>query len=884
MSLNAQPISDRDNIINYNSPKEYVIGGLLTEGVDYFDDEIVKTLSGLYEGKRIEIPGDDISSAIKRLWKQGLFGNVEISITQIIGNKVFLKIKLQELPKISYFYFKGLRKAEQDDLRDKLGLVKGRVLTPGIKSDVEATVESFLIDKGYMRAKCNTIQKNDTTFKNGVALEINVNKGSKIKINRIFFEGNKSVSDRQLKKMMRETKEASRFTLIRPKQERIADNKKTGNITLKNRIENLSLSSIMDELDKHVKFRLLNSSRFIKKDYITDRNGLLQAFFDKGYRDAAIIYDTLYNHDERKIDIKINIEEGNQYRFRNVIWRGNTKYKTEELNQLVGIRKGDLYNNTLLETRLRMDPNSMDITSKYMDDGYLFFNLNTEEVIVAGDSIDLIINIYEGAQAIVNKVTINGNTKTNEEVIRREIRSRPGNKFSRSDIIRSQREIVSLGFFNPETIQINPTPHPEKGTVDIEYIVEEKSSDQAEFAAGYAGKDSYGRQRFNIALGVTFNNFSLKNTFRKSGWDPIPAGDGEALSFRINTTGANAQYASISYSKPWFGGRKPNSLYVSSYLSYVSYGLTRGSEKYQHLFTTGGTIGFGWRMKYPDDAFVLRLDLNFQNYNLKNYQHLLEDVSNGSFNNPNLKFTIARNQTNEPLFPSSGANFVFSWQPSIPLSYMPWNRNVDYANTSKEKKYKWIEYHKTRLNVDWYTSLTRNNKLVVKSAFKAGYVGYFNKEYGFTPFDLYEIGDVTNNQSFGIQGRDFIQLRGYETSLTDNYNGIASNSGFNIFNKYTVELRYLFSANPNSKIFGLIFTEAANGWHNMRDYNPFQLKRSAGIGMRFFLPMIGIIGIDYGVRFDKYSPYEAPIDRTGNLFEYMSRYGHINFMLGFEPE
>lgn len=888
-SLQAQ--HDKDPLLDYQNPKEYEIGGLTVTGLQYLDHNIVTSLSGLYIGKKIEIPGDATSEAIKKLWKQNLFGSIGIEATQTIGNKVFLEIKVKELPRLTGFYFTGLKKGEQEDVKAKLGLIRGRVLTEGMKSDVKNQVINFLIDKGFKNADCNLLEMPDSTMNNGVLLALDADRGERTRIDQINFYGNYDITDRKLKRMMQETKEATKFSFVPNKEEREANKKVRREYSFKERIENLSLSSILDMIDKRARFRIFSSSKFIKKDYVKDRNGLLQAFYDSGYRDASIESDSLYNIDENKMRIDININQGKKYYFRNINFVGNTKYSADTLKKVVGIRKGDVYNSTLLTSRLNMDASGTDLSSLYMDDGYLFFNLNTEETIVNEDSIDIMVSLYEGTQATIDKIMISGNAKTKEDIIRRELSTKPGNKFSRSDIIRSNRDLAALGFFDPAKIEILPQPHPEKGTVDIEYKVEEKSGDQLNLSAGYGGKDpNTSKERINIQLGVVFNNFSLKDMFKKGGWKPIPAGDGERLSININTTGAYYQAFQLGYTKPWFGGRRPNTFSFNSYTGFSSNGLAKGTATYWHFINNSISAGLGWRLKKPDDFFNFYMGASLRNYNLKNYPQLLagSSIATGKFTNPSFTFELSRNNVDGGgIFPTRGTQFNLSFNPSLPLSLMPWNRDRDYASESIETKFRWLEYHKTRFNFAMYTPL-KNTKFVLKSSIKTGFIGYFNKDYGQTPFDLFELGDVTNFQgSYGFQGRDYILLRGYEGSVTDvkwNGTGWENNTGFEIFNKFTMELRYPFSSNPNSQIFGLAFFEAGNGWHTMKDYNPLQLKRSAGLGVRFFLPMFGLIGIDYGIRFDKSSVNDATIKRNLKWTDYIQNYGKITFMLGFEPE
>lgn len=810
----AQTIIPHDSIIDYTASKEYEIGGITVSGTQFLDQDILIKLSGLSVGQKIFIPGDDIGKAIEALWKQSLFSNVKIYITKFIGDKVFLDYNLSEKPRMSSFTFKGIGKSEQNDLRDKLGLIKNKVLTDNIKVNTINTVTNYYVEKGFLHVKVNLSEVKDTSLKNSEILFIYIDKGNRVKIDEIVFSGNDHVKEGKLLRLMKKTK-------------------------------------------RNTWWSVFTISKFLQKEYKADKNSVVNFYNSKGYRDAYITSDSITTNEKGNYVIHLNISEGNKYYFRNITWSGNSKHRTGLLDTILNIKKGDVYNDGLLQRRLNGDPNGNDVSSLYMDDGYLFFQVNPIELSADNDSIDLEIRVYEGPQAIINRITISGNDKTNEHVIRRVLKTLPGNKFSRADVIRSQREIATLGFFDPNTIQINPTPHPENGTVDIDYKVEEKPSDQLELQAGWGGKGT----GVVGSLGVSFNNFAIKKLFKEF----PPAGDGQKFSVRIQSNGKYYQSGNISFTEPWLGGKKPTSFTTAIVRSRLANGYSSKDAKFGKFVTNGASIGIGKQLKWPDDFFTGIISLDYQNYNLKNWNSNSFILTDGVSNNLSAKFAVNRNSLDEFIFPKRGSSFEFYLQ--LTPKYSTWFSNKDFSTLPNEDKYKWIEYHKWRFNADWYTGIV--GKLILKTSVKTGYLGYWNQQIGYSPFERFDAGGDGLSQNYNFYGRDVISQRGY-----DQYQTAAT-----IFNKYSLELRYPFSTNPQAFIYGLMFAEGGNAWTDWKNYDPFKLKRSVGVGLRVFLPIFGTLGFDYGIGFDNPQGFHP-----ANLGEVFSKYGKFSVVLGFEPE
>lgn len=868
MALQPAAAQSDTDVIDYSTPKSYEIGGITVSGTQYVDENVLLSVAGLSVGDKINIPGEHIPKAINALWQQGLFADVKIIATKIVGSVIFLDIQLKERPRLSKYTFEGTKKSEEDDLRSKLNLVRGRIVNDNLLSNARNTIAEYYRKKGFLNAYANFTQTPEANMPNTVVVTVDVHKGKKVRIGEIEFEGNENINALKLRKQMSGTKERAYINLKAP-QTIWHDLKKT---RLSEALGNLSLSDARNYISNNiVRIKPFSSSKFIEDDYEADKAAVIDYYNEKGFRDARIVNDTVYAEKDDQLHIRIKVDEGRRYYFRNIDWKGNSKYSDEYLSRILGIKKGDIYNQTRLQTRLSLDINTgNDISSLYMDDGYLFFQATPTETAIENDSIDLVINIYEGAQATIDRVLINGNTKTKEHVIRRALYSVPGDKFSRSDLIRSNREIASLGFFDPEQIQINPIPNPQKGTVDIEYTVAEKPSDQLELSVGWGGRNATTNKASVVGtVGVSFNNFSLSNILKKNAWKPIPSGDGQRLSLRFQSTGPQFQSLNMAFTEPWLGGKKPNSLSVSLMGNRSSY--TSGAS----LIILGGGIGFGKRLKVPDDNFIFQAELNYQEYRLKNwFQDFI--ISNGRSSNLSLKLTLSRISIDQPTYPRSGSNFSASVQFTPPYSLL---NNKDYTQLSIGQKYRWAEYHKWRLRAEWFLPIT--NKLVLRTAVKMGMMGYYNSDIGHTPFERFELGG-DGIANYNLLGKEIIALRGYDV-VTNNRviqdSGNLTNVGDPYFAKYTVELRYPLSLNPSSTIYGLGFLEAGKSWNTFKQFNPFEVYRTAGLGLRILLPMFGTLGFDYGLGFDKTAP-----TKPKNFSEFLSSYGKFTVVLGVEPE
>lgn len=816
--------------LDYTQQKEYEIGGVRVTGAQFADAGTLIALSGLRVGSRVRVPGTDFSAAVRTLWNLKLFTDVQINQERTVGDKVFLEIVVKELPRYSRHSFVGVKKSKHDDLNEIITkfIQKGAILTDNVKSTLIHELEDHYIEKGYLNARVKINAQPDERSVNAAKLEFAITPGKKVKIQDIRFRGNDHVKARVLRKKMKET---------------------------------------------HRKRKLFKKSKLVRELYEEDKRKIEAYYNTVGYRDARVVKDSIWRTKKGRIMIQMDIAEGNRYHFRNIRWKGNTLYETKYLDQVLGIKKGDVFNQELLNTRLSFSQDGRDISSLYLDNGYLFFRVDPIETSVDNDSIDLELRIFEGPQATIDRVIIRGNDRTHEHVIRRELFTRPGDKFSRADIIRSQREIVNLGYFNPEALSINTPVNPDRGTVDIEYIVEEKPSDQLELSAGYQPATAFSRGGVIGTLGVTFNNFSLRNIKNKETWNPLPQGDGQRFSLRGQTAGDRYQSYNMSFTEPWLGGKKPNSLTVAGFYNRFTSGFS-GSESFQKLEILQGTVGFGTRLKWPDDNFIFRADADIQTLKLANAvsfafrDDLGRVVSDGIFHNYSLGLTLARNSINDPIFPKQGSLISLKMNATPPYS---WFKSRDFYNTAAVGDlYEFVEYLKWRVDAEWYTTLV--GKLVLKTQAKIGILSRWSDKTSLSPFERFELGgDGLNNQNFGLNARDIISLRGYNTSdIMARYPG-----GAGVFNKYTVELRYPISLNPQSTIFVTAFAQGGNAWGRARDFNPFDIKRSVGMGLRVFLPMFGTLGFDYGIGIDKPELYPS---------RKFSDYARFNIVLGFEPD
>ena len=826
-------ISLGEDQIDYANPKEYNIASIMIEGTQSLDQNAVKLLSGLNIGDKIMVPGDEISDAIKELWKQGLFNDVKIYSEKIVNGEIFLIIQIEEKPRLSKFTFRGVKKAEEEDLRDRMQLVRTKVLTDYIVEASKNEVIEYFVDDGFRNVKVEMKLEKDTATPGTEILYIIVTKGRRIKINDIHIHGNEAISDAKLRRSLKDTRRKKWWDVF-------------------------------------------HSAKYLEDNYEKDKPLLIAKYGKLGYRDAKITKDTVYNFDEKTVNIEMTISEGKKYYFRNITWVGNSKHTSARLNQILDIKKGDVFDQTRLEERIYMNPNGADVSSLYMDDGYLFFQINPVEVLVVNDSIDLELRIYEGKQAIINNVVVVGNTKTNDHVIMREIRTRPGQLFSRSDIIRSQRELAQLGYFDPEKMAVNPTPNQADGTVDIEYVVAEKPSDQIELSGGW------GAGRIVGTFGISFNNFSARNMFKKGTWRPLPAGDGQKLSVRAQSNGLFFQSYNVSFTEPWLGGKKPNALSVTAYHSIQSNGQKKYStidgEKTsntlrQSIDITGVSVGLGRRLKWPDDFFTTYVEANYQHYVLNNFASTFS-FSEGFSNNLSYKFILSRNSVDKPLemFPTNGSKLNYSAQFTVPYSYF---NDKDYKAISDQEKYRWVEYHKHKFTAAWYNQITKRQKaegsaynLVLYTKAGFGFLGMYNKDVGLAPFERFYLGG-SGLSGFALDGREIIALRGYEDQ------SLSPRTGGAFITKYTAELRYPISLNPSATIWGHVFAEAGNSWNVKKDFSPFSdIKRSAGFGLKIFLPMFGLLGFDYGWGFDQVPSYPSTGRVNGKAI------GQFHFTIG----
>lgn len=873
-----------EGIFSQRIPKEYVVGSISITGNNFFDNNLLISIANLNVGDKIRLPGDDaFSKAIQNLWKQSYFSNVAVYITRLEQpNILHLEIEVQERPRLAKFSFKGIRKGEAEELQDKTGLVAGRIVTENSKMIAREIVEKFYAEKGFRNVDVRIEELPNRNVQNSIDLVFNVAKGSKVRVADIFFANNSNFGDLKLKRQLKGTKEMTRITLYPQKDTPVlGEAEKFDAHDLLAKQGFLRPTTIKNTIDPYFRFKLFSSAKFNDKKYEEDKLKLIEFYNAKGFRDSRVLKDTVYEGTSGNLNVELKIDEGRQYYFGNMIYRGNTKYSDSILNLIMDIKKGEIYNKETLDKRLGKQLSAeggADLSALYMDDGYLFFRAEATEVAVYNDTIDHEIRIFEGPQATIKNVNITGNDKTKEYVIRRELRTIPGEKFRRSDLIRSQREIANLNYFNQETIGINPVPDPSDGTVDINYSVEEKSSDQLELSAGWGGGIG-----LTGTLGVTFNNFSLRNILKKDSWDPLPSGDGQKLSLRLQSNGRAFRSYNFSFTEPWLGGKRRNSFTVSVYDTKFSNAfnpLTGQFERNPSSFirTTGATVALGKQLRWPDDFFNFSVSATYQRYTLQDYQ-FFEDFRNGISNNLSLKFAVQRSSVDQPLFPRGGSNFLASLQITPPWSLM---RPDKVYNTTQER-YELIEFHKWRFTGEWYVPLGRahgaekNHQFVLKLAAKYGFIGRFNNELEISPFERFQVGDAGLTNQFALLGFDIIAHRGYPVYQTSNPKVNPDQQGasryFTIFNKYTAEVRYPLSTNPSSTIFALGFFEAANGWYSIRDYNPFQLRRSTGLGMRFFLPMFGLLGFDYGIGLDRLEPGQGLKNAT-----------RFTFMLGFEPD
>ena len=823
--------------INYaGTPRTVVIGGIAVSGVQGYEDYMLSGISGLSVGQTISVPGNDITDAVKRYWKHGLFSDVSISADSIVGNKIYLNIYLQTLPRVSEINYIGLKKSEREAMETKLGLLKGGQVTPNTISRAKFLAKKYFDDKGFNNADIDIMQRDDVSNKNSVILDVIVDKKAKMRVRHIEIVGNEALSDKKIK--------GSLFT--KGAFKKIHESGKFGNI--------------------------FKSKKYTPERWKEDKRNLIKKYNEYGFRDAVILEDSVWNVDDKHVNILVKVDEGTKYYLRNITWVGNTVYATDYLNALLGMKKGDVYNQTLMNKRLTEDEDA--VGNKYWNNGYLFYNLQPTEVNIVGDSIDLEMRITENQQARLNHVRINGNDRLYENVVRRELKTKPGDLFSKEALMRSARELASMGHFDPEKVNPDVKPDPENGTVDINWNLEQKSNDQIEFSLGWGQNGLIGR------VGLKLNNFSIRNLFNKNSERRgiLPIGDGEVLSLGVQTNGRFYQSYNMNYSTNWFGGKRPTQFSVGAYYSkstdvstnfynsswrnnYMNYMYGYGSYAYNnyenyldpdtYIKMFGASLGWGKRLRWPDDYFMLSVQLAYTRYMLKNWKYFL--MTTGNANNLNLNLSINRTSTDNQLYPRRGSEFTASVSLTPPWS--KWDKK-DYENLAlnrqsstflaeQQEKYKWVEYHKWKFKAKTYTALSGGQKcFVLMTRVELGLLGSYN-QFKKSPFETYYVGgDGMSGYSTGY-AEETIGLRGYENgSLTPyGYEGYA-------YDRMSLELRYPFLLG-NTTIYGLGFLEAGNAWDDTRKFNPFDMKRSAGLGVRIFLPMVGLMGIDWAYGFDK---------------------------------
>lgn len=796
MFFTGVAIFAQEKPFSYELPKRYCVKGITVSGVKFLNPDVLISMTEISVGDTIQVPGEVITKAVKKLWAQGLFSDVDIRASRIDGADIYLDINLKEQPRLTTVNFTGVRKGEADDLKDKLKLRSGSQITQATLENSVIIIKKHYNTKGFLNVEVNPVLENDTVIDNGTKLTFQIQKNERVKIDEITFDGNKAYSQNRLRKALKKIHQRD--------------------------------------------LNIFKSAKFIEADYDESIDNLVAFYNEHGYRDFKILGDSMYVINPKRIGIHFNIYEGPQYHIRNIEWVGNTKLPSEALTAILGMNKGDVYDRSLLEKRLFTDENS--ISTVYMDDGYLFFQLEPVEVQIQNDSVDLEMRIYEGDQATVNRVIITGNTKTNEHVIRREIWSKPGYLFSKSEITRTLRELGQMGHFDPEKLGIDPIPNQADGTVDLKYSVEEKANDQLEVSGGW------GNNMFVGTIGIRFSNFSARRIFDKDAWRPVPSGDSQSLSLRASTNGTYYKAFSLSFTEPWLGGRKPTNFSFSLYRTLQSGGVDYFYQTSNQYFqVTGASVGIGTRLKWPDDYFTIYNELGIQNYKLSNWAGYFI-FTDGQSNNLSYKVTLGRNSTDQMIYPRTGSNFSLSLQITPPYSLF---NGKDYTEPMPDsEKYKWIEYHKWTGRIQWYIPLVE--KLVLYTNFQLGVIGYFNKDLGHSPFEGFDLGG-DGMSGYNLYGKETIGLRGYQNGSLTPYVRVGSSMVGNahLYDKYTVELRYPISLNPQAAIYLLTFFEAGNAWQNAGEFNPFNVHRSAGVGARFFLPMLGMLGVDWGYGFDE---------------------------------
>lgn len=830
---------------DYANPQRYVIGNVRVDGNTYFSDNQIIQLSGLYKGASVTIPGDDITNALSRLWAQRYFRDVAVTADSVAaaGDSVYLRITIKERPRVSRWSYSGIRNGERKDLIERLNLRRGGEFSDYVSKTSCDIIIRYFKEKGFSNVKVTPEVQRDTVVRNAIRVNFNIEKGKKTKIKDIDFSGNEHLSTYQLYRRMKKTK-AKKW------------------------------------------YNFFNSKKFNAKEYENDKKNIISAFNEAGFRDARIVKDSVYTLPDGRVSIGIDVDEGRKYYFRDITWTGNSVYAADVLNSVLRIDKGDVYDVVTMQKRLLGGggQNDYDVSKLYRDNGYLFFNVKPVELTVDGDSVDVEMRIVEGKQATLNNIIINGNDLTNERVVRRQIFTRPGYLYSQSDFERSIREIASMGQFDPEAMYSNDgysiIPDEMTNTVDLVYNVTEKPSSQLELSGGWGGRTFIG------TVGINFNNFSTRRIRDKSAWRPVPLGDAQNLALRLQTSGTYYTALSLSFMEPWLFGKKPTSLSISAYYtrqtdSYLAWNILSHNREMEIM---GISAGIGNRLEWPDNYFVLYNSIGWQTYRLRNWYSNYFIFDDGVAHNISYTIGLSRTSTDQQIFPRQGSDISFSLQLTPPFSLFRHKdkgaldangdpvrvgsyKDINYDNWSAKDRYKWIEYHKWTLKADFYTKIVGD--LILKTRAHFGYLGYYNRRWGYSPFEGFLVGG-DGMSGYNNYGNDVISLRGYENySLTpmdiSQYNSNGYNYAGNVYDKFTVELRYPIILQPQSTIYGLVFAEGGNAWSDIRSFNPFHIKRSAGAGVRIYLPVVGLIGIDWGYGFD----YDATGSKGGSQFHFI---------------
>ena len=828
--------------------KTYEIAGITVTGADSYEDFVLIGFSGLAVGDKIEVPGDQITKSLKRFWKQGLFSDVKFKATKIEGDKIWIEIALQQRPRVSEIVYNGLRKTEQEDIEIKVGIQKGGQMTPDLADRAKKVIRKYLEEKGFYRAEVQVHQYNDLDHPGYVKVMVNINKKEKTRVGRIYITGNKALTHNQINHVMKKTN------------------------------------------DNHI-INLFQTKKFVEKEYENDKKLLLEKYNEIGYRDAIIVADSVVRSkdDSTRVDVYITVDEGNKYYFRDITWVGNTVYPYDYLNAVLGIKKGDTYNLKELNKRLNEDDDA--VAKLYTDQGYLFFNVDPVEVHIDNDSIDFEMRMYEGKPATINAINIVGNTRVYEHVVRRELYTKPGQLYSQSDIMRSLRELAQMGHFDQEKLVPDIQPNPENGTVDITYQLETKSSDQIEFSLGWGATGLVG------SLGLKFTNFAIQNLFNPKSYRIVPQGEGQTFSINARTNGRYYTSASISFLEPWLGGKRPNSLSASIFFAaqsgysdryykayenlyqnyYYNYAYSGNSDYLQqlqeseydpekYLRTFGVSVGYGKRLSWPDDYFSFYGELSYQLYMMKDWPYMI--LTDGNSHNFAINLQISRSSIDNPIYTRRGSQFTLGLKITPPYSLIKGaiagGEQPNYAQMTPNEKYNLLEYHKWRFSGKVFTPLTPDSKLVLMTRAEFGYLGHYNKHLK-SPFESFYMGG-DGMSSYSSYSTEYISMRGYQSgSLTPYDPAVGRNMGY-VYNKFTMELRYPISLEQNATIWALAFVEAGNCFADIKDYNPFKLKRSAGVGVRLFLPMFGLMGIDWGWGFD---PINGSKQYGGSQFHFV---------------